>query len=169
MTSSLETLYLHPMSTTHNLKRFNVRVYGILINGDEVLVADEVFKNGGRATKFPGGGLELGEGLREGLVREFLEEAEIEIIVGEHLYTTDFFQPSFFDNESQIISVYYLCNSEMYAHIKTSTIKYNFDVKDGEEAESLRWVKLSELANEPDITLPIDVVVVKLLRERLGF
>lgn len=152
----------------HNLKRFNVRVYGILINGDEILVTDEVFKNGNRATKFPGGGLELGEGLRDGLAREFLEEAGIEVTVGEHLYTTDYFQPSFFDTESQIISVYYLCHSPHCSNIKTSTVKYDFEVAEGEEAESFRWVKLNELANETDVTLPIDVVVVKMLRERFG-
>lgn len=154
--------------SSHNLKRFNVRVYGILINGDDVLVTDEVFKNGNRATKFPGGGLDLGEGLRDGLAREFMEEAGIEVTVGEHFYTTDFFQPSFFDNDSQIISVYYLCTSNMCAQVKASTIKYNFEVAEGEEAESFRWVKLSELHNETDITLPIDVVVVKMLMERFG-
>ena len=62
----------------HNLQRFNVRVYGLLMNDcEQILVADEVFKNGNRATKFPGGGLELGEGTREGLAREFKEETGI--------------------------------------------------------------------------------------------
>ena len=40
-----------------HITRFNVRVYGLLINEhQQILVPDEVFKNGGRATKFPGGG-----------------------------------------------------------------------------------------------------------------
>ena len=43
-------------------KRFNIRVYGILINDqDQLLVSDEVIK-GIKFTKFPGGGLEWGEG-----------------------------------------------------------------------------------------------------------
>ena len=55
------------------LKRFNVRVYGLLINhNQQLLVADEAFKSGQLATKFPGGGLELGEGLIDGLKREFI-------------------------------------------------------------------------------------------------
>ena len=50
-----------------DLTRFNVRVYGLLINEhQQLLVSDEAFKNGMLATKFPGGGLELGEGLRDG-------------------------------------------------------------------------------------------------------
>ncbi|MFN5439619.1 MAG: NUDIX hydrolase, partial [Bacteroidota bacterium] len=41
---------------------FNIRVYGILISDDnQVLVSDE-FIRGNYYTKFPGGGLEFGEG-----------------------------------------------------------------------------------------------------------
>lgn len=150
----------------HTIKRFNVRVYGLLINeNNEILVTDEVFSNGNRATKFPGGGLELGEGLIDGLVREFVEEAEIKVHVVKHFYTTDFFQPSFFDTDSQIISVYYICQSDEWRKVKTSTIKYDFEVQPGQEAESFRWVKLSELINESDITLPIDKVVVQMLNK----
>ncbi|RZK13557.1 MAG: NUDIX hydrolase, partial [Flavobacterium sp.] len=49
---------------------FNVRVYGVLINHDnQVLISDE--QSGGRTfSKFPGGGLELGEGLIDALKRE---------------------------------------------------------------------------------------------------
>ena len=44
------------------MKRFNIRVYGILINDrNELLVSDELIK-GLQFTKFPGGGLEWGEG-----------------------------------------------------------------------------------------------------------
>ena len=40
------------------MKRFNIRVYGILINDrNELLVSDELIK-GLQFTKFPGGGLE---------------------------------------------------------------------------------------------------------------
>jgi mutator protein MutT len=148
----------------HHLTRFNIRVYGLLINDrGEILVADEVFKNGLKATKFPGGGLELGEGLVEGLIREFKEECGITVTVQKHFYTTDFFQPSFFDTESQIISVYYICQSAEWQKVKISSVKFDFEVIPGEEAESFRWVPVSDLAKETDITLPIDKVVVKLL------
>ncbi len=152
---------------THSLSRFNVRVYGILMNEhNHVLLADEVFKNGNKATKFPGGGLELGEGTVEGLVREFLEETGIEVKVESHFYTTDFFQAAYFDTESQIISIYYLLRSEQWQQVKTSDVKFDFNVKPGMEAESFRWVAITDLDKESDITLPIDLVVVqKLLRE----
>ncbi len=148
------------------LKRFNVRVYGLLINeNNELLLADEAFKTGQLATKFPGGGLELGEGLIEGLKREFKEETGIDVEVQDHFYTTDFFVRSFFElsPDSQIISVYYLCSSKDWKKIKTSDKKFDFEVVPGKEAESFRWVPLNQLDKETDIVLPIDKVVVEKL------
>src|SRR5678810_362599 len=87
---------------------FNLRVYGVLINEQkQVLVSDEYIR-GSYYTKFPGGGLELGEGTRDCLKREFKEEMDLEIEVAEHLYTTDFYQVSAFNPAHQIISIYYL-------------------------------------------------------------
>ena len=57
---------------------FNIRVYGVLINQqNQVLVSDEYIR-GSYYTKFPGGGLELGEGTRDCLKREFKEEMDLE-------------------------------------------------------------------------------------------
>src|SRR5215217_6897747 len=87
--------------------RFNIRVYGILLGEDrQVLVSDE-FIRGNYYTKFPGGGLEFGEGTRECLKREFKEEMNLEVEIGDHIYTTDFFQLSAFNPGHQIISIYY--------------------------------------------------------------
>ena len=89
------------------MERFNIRVYGILINETkQVLVSDELV-HGMRITKFPGGGLELGEGTRDCLLREFMEEMNLAVEIGEHIYTTDFFQVSAFNSAHQIISIYY--------------------------------------------------------------
>ena len=54
------------------MNRFNIRVYGLLINEQkQVLVSDELIR-GSYITKFPGGGLEFGEGTRNCLQREFM-------------------------------------------------------------------------------------------------
>jgi mutator protein MutT len=147
------------------IKRFNVRVYGILKNEfNEVLVSDELIKKGTvRVTKFPGGGLDFGEGLRDGLAREFMEETGIKVMVKEHIYTTDFFVPSAFDNDSQVIAVYFWVESEEWNKIKVSHKKFDFDVPPGMDAESFRWVHVNELKYEPHITLPTDIAVVKLI------
>src|SRR5215212_5218313 len=86
---------------------FNIRVYGILINERrQVLVSDEYIR-GDYITKFPGGGLEFGEGTRDCLKREFMEEMNLNVQVEQHLYTTDFYQRSAFNPDHQIISIYY--------------------------------------------------------------
>ena len=141
---------------------FNIRVYGILLNeNDEVLLSDER-RFGREFTKFPGGGLEHGEGLKDCLVREFKEELNLEIEVKELIYLTDFFQESAFDKKDQIISVYYSVSSKETNKIEASKIPFDFT---GEAIESHRWKKLNELSPK-DVTFPIDKVVVGLLLER---
>ena len=55
---------------------FNLRVYGILINEQNQLLVSDEYIRGMKITKFPGGGLEFGEGTRDCLKREFLEESK---------------------------------------------------------------------------------------------
>ena len=87
---------------------FNLRVYGLLINElNQVLISDEN-RNGFAFTKFPGGGMEFGEGFKETLVREFQEELNIEIEVNELFYFNEFFQVSKFNPKDQLFSFYYL-------------------------------------------------------------
>lgn len=115
---------------------FNVRVYGLLINqNNEVLVSDEE-EYGFRFSKFPGGGLELGEGLIDGLKREFVEECAAEIEVLSHFYTTDFFEKSSF-NDSQVISVYYLVKEKAPLQLAFKDTIYDFD-GEGEILQAFR-------------------------------
>jgi 8-oxo-dGTP diphosphatase len=139
---------------------FNVRVYGLLINADnEILISDEQ-EYGIRFTKFPGGGLEFGEGLVEGLKREFVEECNAEIEVLSHFYTTDFFVKSAF-NESQVISVYYIVRNIEPLNLPIKTIVFDFD-GDGDILQSFRWVKLAKLDVE-NFLFPTDQHVARLL------
>ena len=143
---------------------FNVRVYGLLVNDDnEVLISDEQ-EYGIRFTKFPGGGLEFGEGLIDGLKREFVEECNAEIEVLSHFYTTDFFVKSAFNN-SQVISVYYRIKNTEPLDLNFKTIVFDFD-GEGDILQSFRWVKLSNLASE-DFLFPTDQHVAKLLTKTI--
>lgn len=141
---------------------FNVRVYGLLINDrDEILLSDEQ-EYGHRFIKFPGGGLEYGEGLIDGLKREFVEECNAEVEIIRHFYTTDFFVKSAF-NDSQIISVYYIVKHTTPLDLSFKIIPYDFDEL-SDIMQAFRWVKLSDLT-EDDVTFPTDKHVVKLLNE----
>lgn len=138
---------------------FNIRIYGILINdNNEVLLSDEN-RFGRKFTKFPGGGLEQGEGLKDCVKREFMEELELDVEVGDLFYLTDFYQQSAFDENDQIISVYYCVSSADATKVKV--VKNRFDFDSGKQ-EVHRWVALNDLRKE-DVTFPIDKVVVSKL------
>ncbi|QNL52625.1 NUDIX domain-containing protein [Olivibacter sp. SDN3] len=135
---------------------FNVRVYGLLLNEqNELLISDEQ-EYGKRFSKFPGGGLEYGEGLREGLRREYFEECMIEVEVLGHVYTTDFYEHSYF-NDSQIISIYYqVINKEPFT-LNFKARAFDFDETEGEVLQSFRWVPISNM-KVSDLTFKTDQI-----------
>ncbi len=140
---------------------FNIRVYGLLVNeNQQVLLSDEQ-KLGRQFTKFPGGGLELGEGIIDCLKREYLEECNLEIEVGKHIYTTDFYELSSF-NDSQIISIYYLVHSLKALNVKANTIPFDFS-EDLEAHQVFRWKSIKDLIEE-DVTFKTDKMAVSLLK-----
>lgn len=148
---------------------FNVRVYGIVINEQkQVLVSDEYIR-GDYITKFPGGGLEFGEGTRDCLKREFMEEMTLNVRVGDHLYTTDYFQMSAFNPEHQIISIYYYAHPLEAIKVPLRTKPFDFDEQqlavyaERKETETFRFINWDEFS-EASVTLPIDKVVAKLLK-----
>jgi ADP-ribose pyrophosphatase YjhB (NUDIX family) len=111
------------------MPQFTLRVYGILINENkQVLVSDEYIR-GNYYTKFPGGGLEFGEGTRDCLKREFREEMDLDVEVGEHLYTTDYFQMSAFNPAHQIISIYYMVKALEPIKVPLRDKTFDFDDK----------------------------------------
>ena len=149
--------------------RFNIRVYGILINDQkQVLVSDELIR-GNLYTKFVGGGLEYGEGTRDCLKREFLEEMNLQVEVGNHIYTTDYFQESVFHPQHQIISVYYFVKPLEKITVRLSETPFDFDEQQMKtyekdtETESFRFINWEDLSEE-SVTLPIDKLVVKMLK-----
>ena len=145
---------------------FNVRVYGVLLSEGKLLVSDEYIK-GSFYTKLPGGGLEKGEGTIECLIREFKEETGLDIEVGAHLYTTDFYQPSAFRQDDQVISVYYWVHCNDLSGLVTHEKPFDFGgdpgtLETGQVGESFRWVPYLEIT-EQTMSLPIDRKVMSLL------
>ncbi len=140
---------------------FNVRVYGILFNDlHEVLLSDEC-EGGRRFTKFPGGGLEYGEGLIDALKREFVEECDTVIEVLSHCYTTDFYEKSSF-NDSQVISIYYLVQAKGPLGFEPREQVFDFE---GNKKQVFRW-KALETLEETDVTFRTDQTVVKILKSK---
>ena len=120
------------------------RVYGFLINSaNQVLVSIERFK-GIPIIKFPGGGVEWGEGLLEALVREFKEELEISIRVKKNIYFNDFPVESAIDKRYQVQAFFY--EVEPLEPIRFSTV---LSLEPPEEnTENFIWVDLKNLSEE---------------------
>lgn len=151
---------------------FNIRVYGILINErKQVLVSDE-FIRGNYITKFCGGGLEKGEGTRDCLRREFMEEMRLPVTVKDHFYTTDFYQQSAFNPEQQIMSIYYTVAALASIEVPIRTSPFEFDEAQLQvynqtgETETFRFIDWNDFS-ERCVTLPIDKVVAGMIKQLL--
>ncbi len=148
----------------NQIKRFNIRVYGILYSEDgQFVLLSEEHRFGKSFTKFPGGGLEFGEGINDALKREFQEELAIDILVADFFYTNDFLQLSAFNEEEQLISIYYKVKSYtgIISQPQKNTMKNYF--KGIEASQVFRWVSLKNL-NQNLLTFPIDKIVADQLR-----
>ncbi len=153
------------------MSRFNLRVYGVLINEKkQVLVSDEYIR-GNYYTKFPGGGLEFGEGTRDCLVREFMEEMNLKVETGEHIYTTDYFQMSAFNPEHQIISIYYYAMALEEIKVPLRDKLFDFDdeqlaiYRQKNEIETFRFVDWENFSEE-NVTLPLDKIVAGMVKQK---
>lgn len=143
-------------------KRFNIRVYGLLISDNKVLIAHENL-DGFKFTKFPGGGLEFGEGILDCLQREFSEELKFTISNPELFYINDFFQASKFIETDQLISIYYTIHSD------TTPVDYSVSEtrSDGRpHSINFEWLEASQI-NPDRFTFPIDKVVAEKLKTKM--
>ena len=145
---------------------FNIRVYGFLVDEGKVLVTDE-FRLDMYMTKFPGGGLQFGEGTVDCLKREFMEELATPIEVLSHFYTTDFYQPTtLLPSSMQLFNVYYLVKAPKPYSFQITDKKNDIPSIDG--AQSFRWIRIHELTKQ-EFTFPIDKFIVdELIRWHSG-
>lgn len=146
----------------HNkTNKFTLRVYGIWIKDDCILLSKEQI-NDFLFTQFPGGGVEPGEGILDALKREWMEETGVGITKHQHFYTTDFYQVNAFNPEEQLISIYYrvACLAD--------PLFYEKDESTSEQLKKLEliWQPLSGFS--PDLlTFPDDKEVSKMISDTL--
>ncbi|MDP2387564.1 MAG: NUDIX domain-containing protein [Bacteroidota bacterium] len=142
------------------MKRFTIRIYGVLIQNDAVLVSDE-FIHERHITKFPGGGLEFGESTTDCLKREFKEEMNLEVEISSHLYTTDFFVASAFDEHCQVMSIYYLVETKQQITVPISEKPHDYKLENNTQA--FRWIPINTIS-EDDFTFVIDKKVAETIK-----
>jgi mutator protein MutT len=141
------------------LSKFNLRVYALLINEkQEILLSDEN-RFGKFFTKFPGGGVEHGEGIQDALFRELQEELHLEISSADFFYFNEFHQASAFD-QSNLVAFYYIVNIQKAAvHLQEEGYTIPFE----QEQELQRWKAIQELQKD-ELTFPIDQKVLEKLK-----
>lgn len=113
-----------------------IRVAALIVHGDKILLAEHE-KGGRRYWLLPGGGVDYGESIEEALKRELLEEAGIEIEVGDLLWTLDSIPP---DRHRHVLNLILEARA------------LSEDLRPVREAvlQDVRWVPLADLA---DLTL----------------
>ena len=137
------------------MKPFNVRVYALLEHKGKVLVMHEPFQ-GKLIYKFPGGGLEFGEGTKDCIKRELKEELNLKVEVHDHLYTQDFFVLNAFDPTEQVLLIYYKATITDSALAKLKVLDADIN--------ELLWLSKEELFADK-FTLEADKVVVELYKK----
>lgn len=143
---------------------FTIRVYGLHLNDKGELLLTDEYRLGQRMTKFPGGGLQIGEGPEDCLRRECWEEMGEEVEITDHFYTTGFYQPTYLLPEpKQLISIYYRIEIPRPYNFRISELPFDYG-EDIEGAQSFRFESLNSL-ELPDLTFPVDRFVLERLKE----
>jgi len=135
------------------IDKINVRIYACAVKDSKVLTLFEEYA-GQPLLKFPGGGLEFGEGLTDCLHREFDEELNVKIEILEHLYTQEDFLVSRFRENEQLLTIYYLvkiANEEDFLILDPCI-------------EKAEWLPIDTEINP--FTLPVDRIVFEKLKEK---
>jgi 8-oxo-dGTP diphosphatase len=147
----------------NNLSRFNIRIYGILISCGYILLSHEYLR-GVAFTKFPGGGLNLGEAPSECLKREFQEELGLPVQVDMLLNVPDFVVVNRFQPEEQVLVLHYQV-SAIDNHSLESLNLGNKTLESLAEPNHIHhsWELLETLTPE-QLTFPADKAAVRELK-----
>lgn len=114
-----------------------VRLTGILIEDDEILLVQESLRE--RTNwNVPGGKLEFGESIREGLRREMREETGLDVEVGDLLYVCDRFRSL----GDQVVDMSFIVRRRAGALISGRVVD-----AEGETLKAVRMVPISLLTS----------------------
>lgn len=137
-----ETYFGETRSVAHSDLFHRVSVYCIIVEDNRLLMVH----TSNNKWYFPGGGLEIGETINEGLQREAREELNAEIEVGALLHADEvvyYHDPN--GIAAQLVRLYYAC--------RTTTSEFHSEnAEERNEFLGIDWVPLNDL--DPNEFLP---------------
>lgn len=141
---------------------FNVRVYFLLWDAERSRLLFSREKIGNHLFwKFPGGGLEFGEGTLECAIREGQEELGITITPLHLLGITDTYVPSLFKEGEQVLAVYYLASCEDYDKVPALP-----EIPNDDRSAGMIWISPSGFDTLP-LELASDKTILKKFSDSL--
>lgn len=137
---------------------FSIRVYGIVTNEKGEILLSSEYEFGKAFTKFPGGGVELGEGLHDALIREFIEETGHAVIPGDLIHINHHFVQSMFNPSKQVVLMHYRCTwKNGLPQLETQPVEHPAPEQEG--AQVFHWVSPSSA--EKHLTFPTDLAALQ--------
>lgn len=135
----LDTLYAGKVKKPKERLIFRPSAYGIIINDGKILL---VKMKGNGKYFFPGGGIEKGELMEDGLRREIKEETGIDVeIIKFFCFKESFFNNNKLDEAYHGLCFFYICKAINFNLSDSGTDEY-------EESEKPCWIFFDSLKKE---------------------
>lgn len=124
-------------------------VAAIIKKDDKILIAQRLKGEFAGQWEFPGGKIEEGEHPEEALIREIMEEMELEISINEYLMTAEYDYPNF-----HLSMDCYICS------LKTDIIQLH-------DHSAIQWISIKD--NIKNINwIPADVQIIEALQTKFN-